>query len=179
MSSVSSVLWAAPTPAPRSPVSQVPCLSDSPLPRLRSEWLPNGLTAWGGDGSLLFPHRLSHHSMPSTPQGSSGLLLQALHPFLGLRPQAPESRLPVAQPLLDPSFDAAGFASCYGLVGCTLRWSPTEGSTPRFNAQISPNAGGLLLRWLGPSWTGLAPASRCELQDAQLAKDLTLPCRVA
>jgi len=40
----------------------------------------------GGDGSLLFPRRLSHRSVPHTPRGSSGLHLQALHPFHGLHP---------------------------------------------------------------------------------------------
>ena len=29
---------------------------------------------------------------------------------------------------------------------------PMEGLTPRFDAQVSPNAGGLLQRWLGPSF---------------------------
>ena len=61
-----------------------------------------------------------------------------------------QARLPVG-PLRVVIHDAAGFASCCGLVGCTLRWSPTEGLTPRFDAQISPNAGGLLQRRLGPS----------------------------
>jgi hypothetical protein len=46
---------------------------------------------WGGDGSLLFPRRLSHHSTSLTPPGSSGLHLQALHPFRGLRPIVPGS----------------------------------------------------------------------------------------
>ena len=45
----------------------------------------------GGDGSLLFPRWLSHHSTSSTPSGSSGLHLQALHPFHGLRPLSPGS----------------------------------------------------------------------------------------
>ena len=35
--------------------------------------------------SLLFPRRLCQRSTPSTPLGSSGLLLQVLHPFHGLR----------------------------------------------------------------------------------------------
>ena len=29
---------------------------------------------------------------------------------------------------------------------------PKEGLTPRFDAQVSPDAGGLLQRWLGPSF---------------------------
>ena len=46
---------------------------------------PHGSHCWGGDGSLLFPRRLCQRSTPSTPLGSSGLHLQALHPFRGLR----------------------------------------------------------------------------------------------
>ena len=168
LSSASPELGAAPPPAPRSPVSQVPCVAGSSLPDHRSGGLPAGLTPRGGDGSLLFPHRLSHHSMPGFtprnegPQGSSGRRLQALHPFLGLRPHAHESRLPGAQPLLDPACDAAGVASCDRLAGCTLRCSPRAGLPPRCNAQISPHAGRLLRKWLGPASTGRAPASRCE-----------------
>jgi hypothetical protein len=29
---------------------------------------------------------------------------------------------------------------------------PTEGLTPRFAARVSPRGGGLLQRWLGPSF---------------------------
>src|SRR5439155_25894483 len=50
-----------------------------------------GLHSWDGDGSLLVPHRLAHHSMPSTPPGSLGPRLQALHPVPGLRPHNPGS----------------------------------------------------------------------------------------
>src|SRR2546425_11284119 len=46
---------------------------------------------WGGDGSLLFPRRLSHHSTSLTPPGSSGLHFQALHPFH--RPSPDRARL--------------------------------------------------------------------------------------
>src|SRR6266542_4036627 len=58
-----------------------------------------------------------------------------------------QARLPVA-PLRAFHNDAADFASCCGPVGCTFL---NEGSTPRFDARISPNAGGLLQRLLGPS----------------------------
>src|SRR5262245_8465981 len=47
---------------------------------------PTASHCWGGDGSLLFPRWLCQRSTPSTPLGSSGLLLQGLHPFPGLRP---------------------------------------------------------------------------------------------
>ena len=55
-------------------------------PRPPASWHPSGLFCWGGDGSLLFPRWLCQRSTPSTPLGSSGLPLQALHPFPGLRP---------------------------------------------------------------------------------------------
>ena len=45
--------------------------------------------------------------------------------------------------------DAAGFASMLRTGGLH---PPEEGSTPRFDAQVSPNAGGLLQRWLGTSF---------------------------
>ena len=91
MSATSPVLWTAPTPAPRSPVSQARCLSGSPLPRPPPGVALRGSHGWGGDGSLLFPRRLSHHSTSSTPPGSLGLHLQALHPVHGLRPPSPGS----------------------------------------------------------------------------------------
>ena len=59
-----------------------------------------------------------------------------------------QARLPVG-PLRVNFGDAAGFALCYGPVSRTL---PKEGLTPRFGAQVSQNAGGLLQRWLGPSF---------------------------
>ncbi len=43
---------------------------------------------------------------------------------------------------------------------------PEEGLTPRFDAQVSPNAGGLLQSALVPPSAGLAPASHREHQDA-------------
>src|SRR5439155_1735270 len=49
------------------------------------ELAPHGSHCWGEDGSLLFPRWLCQCSTPSTPLGSSGLHLQALHPFRGLR----------------------------------------------------------------------------------------------
>ncbi len=127
---------------------------------------PERSHCWGGDGSLLFPRRLSHHSTSLTPPGSSGLHLQALHPFHGLRPLYPGSA--PGWSLAGSPNDAAGFALCCGLVGCTFL---KEGSTPRFDARISPHAGGLLQRDLAPPLTGLAPVSRREPQDARRVGD--------
>ncbi len=108
-----------------------------------------GSHCWGGDGSLLFPRWLSHHSTPSTPPGSSGLHSKLFTPSMAFA-STTQARLPVG-PLRVVINDAAGFASCCGLVSCTLTRFPGEGLTPRFNARISPNAGGLLQRRLGPS----------------------------
>src|SRR5437667_10728629 len=44
---------------------------------------------WGGDGALMFPRRLSHHSTSLTPPGYSGLHFQVLRTFRGLRPLYP------------------------------------------------------------------------------------------
>ena len=53
-----------------------------------------------------------------------------------------QARLPVV-PFRAFRIDAADFASCCRLVGCTFL---IEGSTPRCDARISPHAGGLLQR---------------------------------
>jgi len=55
------------------------------------EMAPQGSHCWGRDGPLLFPRWLSHRSTPPTPQGSSGLHSQVLHPFHGLRRLHPGS----------------------------------------------------------------------------------------
>ena len=43
---------------------------------------------------------------------------------------------------------------------------PKEGLTPRYDAQVSPNAAGYYKGALVPPLAGLAPASRREHQDA-------------
>src|ERR1700730_16337013 len=96
---------------------------------------PSRSHCWGGDGSLLFPRWLCQRSTPSTPLGSSGLLFQALHPFLGLR-LAPQDSA--------PSWLLAewGFTTRQASLHAADRWlapSPNlEGLTPRFDAQVSP-----------------------------------------
>ena len=119
LSTGSAVLRAVPTAAPLSPTS--PLLTTYRARRSQStrQLAPDGSHCWGGDGSLLFPRWLSHHSTPHTPQGSSGLRFQALHPFHGLRPHVPGSA-PCWSPHGESVDDAAGFASCCGLVGCIL-----------------------------------------------------------
>ena len=142
-------LWAAPTAAPLSPTSP----SRGPLiglvaPRPPTSWHPRGSLCWGGVGSLLFPRWLCQRSTPSTPLGSSGLLLQALHPFHGLRP-APRGSAPSWSPF------GGEISTRQASLHAADRWlapSLTEGSSPRFDAQVSLHAGGLLRRCLGTSF---------------------------
>jgi hypothetical protein len=84
---------------------------------------PAGSHCWGGDGSLLFPRWLCQRSTPSTPLGSSGLHLQALHPFRGLRPKAP------------------GSAPCWPLTG--LGFTTRQASLYAPDCWFAPAQGGL------------------------------------
>src|SRR5262249_16596602 len=112
-----------------------------------SRMAPDRSHCWGGDGSLLFPRWLYQRPTPPTPLGSWGLLFQVLHPVHGLRLQPRDSA---------PSWSPLGGEITTRQVSLHAadRWlapSLLEGSTPRFNAQVSPNAGGLLQRCLGAS----------------------------
>jgi len=64
--------------------------------------------------------------------------------------QRHEARLPVAPALAD------GASSRRGRLRFMLRTGglhrPEAGLTPRFAARVSPHGGGLLQRWLGPSF---------------------------
>src|SRR5687768_10194881 len=75
-------------------------------------------------------------------------------------PPSCRARLPVG-PWRAFFDDAAEFTSGCGLAGCTLL---REGSTPRFDARISPYVGGLLR-----SYFGLSGAPPPQLPDALLA----------
>src|SRR5580765_8994545 len=131
----SAVLWAAPTPAPLAPVSQVLCLSSASLPGHHLEWRSRGLTA-GAETGL----SCSHDGCPTIPRPLRRRVLQGCISKLFTPSMAfastGQARLPV-DPLRALLLDAAGFASCCGLVACTLPWSPNEGLTPRFNARLS------------------------------------------
>src|SRR5690349_20290663 len=96
--------------------------------------------------------------MPSTPLGSSGLHLQALHPFPGLRPVTRGSAPSCL--LAEKTYDAAGFASCYGPVACTRpRRVRPRASTPTSRWTLA----GCYKGGLAPPLAGLPPASRHEL----------------
>jgi hypothetical protein len=103
---------------------------------------PHGSHCWGGDGSLLFPRWLCQRSMPSTPLGSLGLRLQVLRPFHGLRPWIQDS---APSWLLSEGCLTTRQASPHA-ADRRLAPSLLEGLTLRFDAQVSPNAGGLLQR---------------------------------
>jgi len=107
---------------------------------------PSGLTA-GAETGL----SCSHDDSPTIPRPLRrrvlrGCISKRFTPSMAFAPSC-QARLPVA-PLRALHFDAADFALCCGLVGCTFL---KEGSAPRFDARISPHAGGLLQRLLGPS----------------------------
>ena len=149
LSTPSSVLWAAPTPAPLSPTSPgaplIGFVAPSPPPR---------------DGtprvSLLGRRRVSPVPTTAVPpfhvplrrRVLRGCISKLFTPSMAFA-HAPEARLPVG--LLAEGIFSTRQASLHAAdwwVAPLLK----EGSTPRFDARISPNAGGLLQRWLGPSF---------------------------
>src|SRR5688572_15668251 len=110
--------------------SALPRFAGTPLiglvaPGRPPEGAPQGSHGRGGDGSLLFPRRLSHRSAPLTPRGSWGLRLQALHPVLGLRPPNPGSA-----PRCSPR--GANLSARQASLPATDRWlAPSDGPPPR------------------------------------------------
>ena len=107
---------------------------------------PSGLTV-GAETGL----SCSHDDSPTIPRPLRrrvlrGCISKRFTPSMAFASSC-QARLPVA-PLRALHFDAADFALRCGLVGCTFL---KEGSTPRFDARLSPHAGGLLQRLLGPS----------------------------
>jgi hypothetical protein len=112
---------------------------DAPSPPLR--WHPKGLTA--GAETVL---SCSHDGCLTVPRPLRRRVRQGCYPSSSPLPwpSPPDTRL---GSLLTPGganpFDAAG-SSCCGPVSCTLL---KEGLTPRYDAQVSPNVGGLLQLW--------------------------------
>jgi len=146
LSAPSSLLWPPPTPAPLSPVS--PLITTYRARRSQH----TSRVALGS--SLLGRRRVSPVPTMAVPPfhalyaaGFFGAALQGLHPFHGLRLNNPGSA---------PGWSLAGGYSRRGRLRFMLRTGglhpPREGLTPRFDPGISPDAGGLLQRRLGPSF---------------------------
>src|SRR6266496_5801105 len=114
----------------------------------------------GRGGPPQFPSPPSERSEPHTPGGSSGLYLQALHPFHGLRPDDPGSAPPLARPKAgwlttrQASLDATdrSVASPNGAFDAGLRPGP-----------FPDRAASLLPGLLAATRTGLTPAGDDEL----------------
>src|SRR6266540_5624862 len=128
--------------------------------------LPSGLTA-GAETGL----SCSHDDCPTIPRPLRrrvlrGCISKHFTPSVAFA-HSTQARLPVGplQGLL--STRQASLHAADWWVAPSLK----EGSTPRFDARISPNAGGLLQRDLAPPPTGLAPVSRREPQDARRVGD--------
>jgi hypothetical protein len=128
--------------------------------------LPNGLTA-GAETGLSY----SHDDSPTIPRPLRRRVLRGctskrFTPSMAFAPSC-QARLPVA-PLRAFHFDAADFASCCGLVGCTFL---KEGSTKKARPHASTLGSlrtpvGCYRGCLAPPLTGPTPVSRREPQDA-------------
>src|SRR4029453_3024590 len=130
-------------------------------------WHTHRSHVWGGDRSLLFPRRLSHHSTSLTPPGSSGLHLQALHPFHGLRFIVPSSA-PGLPPFGDPlTTRQTSLHVADWWVAPSLKKARPHASTPG----SLHTSGGCFKGGFVPPLTGLSPVSRHEHQDAPLCAD--------
>ena len=125
-------------------------------PRLIGLGAPSPPVGWHPTVSLLGRRRLSPVPTMAVPTfhalyaaGFFGVAAPSSSPLPWPSSNAPELGSQLA-PRGVGNHGAAGFASCCGPLACTFPIS--EGSTPRFNAQVSPNAGGLLQRCLGTSF---------------------------
>jgi hypothetical protein len=114
----------------------------------------------GRGGPPQFPPPPSERSAPHTPGGSSGLRLQALHPFPGLHPDDPGSAPPLPYPKAGAVDDAAGFASRYGPLSCFPNGAFDAGLRP---GPFPNRAASLLPGLLAATRTGLTPAGGGEL----------------
>jgi hypothetical protein len=118
-------------------------------PRPPVGWHPPGLSA-GAETGL----SCSHTGCPTIPRPLRrrvlrGCASQLFTPSMAFA-QRHEARLPVGPALAD------GASSRRGRLRFMLRTGglhrPSAGWTPRFAARVSPHGGGLLQRWLGPSF---------------------------
>src|SRR6266849_4149508 len=146
---------AAPSLHGRYPASSVPYeplrlpLRSHPLRRLaayrarRSQstrrMAPHGSHCWGGDGPLLFPRGLCQRSTPPTPLVLRGCLSKIFTPSVAFA-WIHETRRPVCSSR-SPFFRRGRLRFMLRTAGLH---PPKEGSTPRYDAQVSPNVGGLL-----------------------------------
>ena len=113
---------------------------DAPSPP--AGWHPTGLTAGAETGLSCSHDGCANVPRPLRRWVLGGSSLQVLHPVHGLRLQPRDSA---------PSWSPHGGEITTRQVSLHVadRWlapSLLEGSTPRFDAQVSPNAGGLLQR---------------------------------
>jgi hypothetical protein len=116
----------------------------------------------GRGGPPQFPPPPSERSEPHTPGGSSGLHVQALHPFHGLHPDDPGSAPPLPHPKAgafttrQASLDATdhSVASPNGAFDAGLRPGP-----------LPDRAASLLPGLLATTRTGLTPAGGDELMS--------------
>src|SRR5712691_5925361 len=114
----------------------------------------------GRGGPPQFPSPPSERSAPHTPGGSSGLYLQALHPFHGLHPDDPGSAPPLPHP------KAGGLTTRQASLDATDRSVASPNGA--FDAGLRPGplpdrAASLLPGLLAATRTGLTPAGDDEL----------------
>ncbi len=109
--------------------------------------------------SLLFRHLLSQHSASSTPESSSGLRFQILHPFCGLRQHLKGSALSCS-----PSSrgNLTMLQSSLYVTDCCFA-PPSQRDTSLQHNQSPGSTGRLLLGSLAITETGLAPVSKWQL----------------
>ncbi len=146
LSSPSSVLWPPPTP---HEVSLLNFGIHSLYQRLQE------MLALDFMRSLLFRHLLSQHSVSFTPESSSGLLFQILHPFLGLRQHLKGSALSFSR---QKRANLTMLQSSLDVTDCCFA-PPSQRDTPLQHNQSPGSTGRLLLSFLAITETGLAPVS--------------------
>jgi hypothetical protein len=140
-------------------------------------WLARSHQRRCADGSLLFHARLCARSAPLTPDGSSGLHNQDLHPFHGLRPigrgsaPSPVRRKTAGSvTTLQDSLQATDHA---------LARPPRGLCRGASTLRISPRAGHQLHGCLVTTVAGPPPASRTQLPGRTPIPDLVeIVCKV-
>lgn len=124
--------------------------------------------------SLLFRHLLSQHSASNTPESSSGLHIQILHPFHGLRHCMTGSALSCSR--LRRANLTMLQSSLY-VTDCCFA-PPSRRVTSLQHNRLPGSTGRLLLSSLAITETGLAPVSTCQLFRTYHAWDIVLALKV-